>query len=38
MQVAAANPSYVNREDVPEERIQSEKEILETRREMKENR
>jgi elongation factor Ts len=30
MQVAAANPGYVNREDVPEERIQSEKEILET--------
>jgi len=30
MQVAAANPEYVSREDVPEDRIQSEKEILET--------
>jgi len=30
MQVAAANPEYLDREDVPEERIKSEKEILET--------
>ncbi len=30
MQVAAANPSYLDREDVPEERINTEKEILET--------
>lgn len=30
MQVAAANPEYLDREDVPEERINTEKEILET--------
>lgn len=27
MQIAAANPEYVNREEVPEERVESEKEI-----------
>lgn len=30
MQVAASNPSYVDRESVPQERIEAEKEILET--------
>lgn len=30
MQVAAANPEFLSREDVPEERIKTEKEILET--------
>ena len=30
MQIAAANPSYVRREDVPEDKIESEKEIYKT--------